>query len=319
MNSTILSIKKLYVEIQTDSCSFNAVSNLNFQIKSGQTVCIVGESGCGKSLTAKSILGLLPQTGKASGEIFFNNADLLTISQSKLRQIRGKQISMIFQEPMTALNPVLKIGSQVMEPLKIHYNMPEKEATLKAIELLQQVGIAEAKSRLNDYPHQLSGGMRQRVMIAMALACDPVLLLADEPTTALDVTTQKQILNLIKKLSQKRAMSVLFITHDLEVVARIADTVIVMYAGYMVEQAAVKTLLENPLHPYTKGLIKAAPTKNNMLQKRLQTIPGLVPNLANMPKGCPFSPRCEHRFDKCIEQPPLILSDDHKVACWLYS
>lgn len=316
---TLLNVHDLTVRFTTDSYAFDAVSKIDFSIKRGQTLCLVGESGCGKSLSAKALLRLIPPTGRASGQIFFEGQDIMTFPEEQMRRLRGNRMSMIFQEPMTALNPVLQVGEQVAEPLRLHKQLSNVQALEKAEELFHQVGIASAHLRLKDYPHLMSGGMRQRVMIAMALACEPQLLLADEPTTALDVTIQGQILQLLKGLTCDRGMAMLLITHDLGVVAQMADMVVVMYAGRMVEEAPVKDLFTRPLHPYTRGLMHAAPTRESMLTRRLPTIKGTVPSPDEMPQGCPFSPRCPDVQSRCTAQiPPLSMTDGHKVWCWLH-
>lgn len=317
---TLLNVQDLTVRFTTDSYAFDAVSKVSFSLARGQTTCLVGESGCGKSLSAKALLRLVPPTGSVSGQIFFEGQDVMAFSEEQMRRLRGNRMSMIFQEPMTALNPVLQVGEQVAEPLRLHKQLSRVEALERAEDLFQQVGIASAHSRLKDYPHLMSGGMRQRVMIAMALACEPQLLLADEPTTALDVTIQGQILQLLKSLTCERGMAMLLITHDLGVVAQMADIVVVMYAGRMVEEAPVKELFTRPLHPYTRGLMHAAPTRESMLTRRLSTIKGTVPSPSEMPQGCPFSPRCPDAQSRCAtEIPPLIRADNHKIWCWLHS
>lgn len=316
---TLLTVQDLTVRFTTDSYAFDAVSKVNFTLASGQCTCLVGESGCGKSLTAKALLRLIPPTGSISGRLVFDGQDLMTLPEEHMRLLRGNRMSMIFQEPMTALNPVLQVGEQVAEPLRLHKNMSSAAALERAQSLFQQVGIASPRARLKDYPHLMSGGMRQRVMIAMALACEPQLLLADEPTTALDVTIQGQILQLLKKLTHERGMAMLLITHDLGVVAQMADTVVVMYAGRMVEQAPVQELFTQPQHPYTKGLMHAAPTRESMLTKRLPTIKGTVPSPETMPAGCPFAPRCPEIQKRCTTDPPPLSSQaNHKVYCWLH-
>lgn len=315
----LLTVQDLTVRFTTDSYAFDAVAEVNFALAGGQTLCLVGESGCGKSLTAKALLRLIPPTGNLSGHIFFEGQDMMALPEEHVRRLRGNRMGMIFQEPMTALNPVLQVGEQVAEPLRLHKHLSAHEARARAEMLFQQVGIASARSRLQDYPHLMSGGMRQRVMIAMALACEPQLLLADEPTTALDVTIQGQILQLLKKLTRERGMAMLLITHDLGVVAQMADTVVVMYAGRMVEEAPVRELFTQPLHPYTRGLMHAAPTKESMLTRRLPTIKGTVPSPAAMPAGCPFAPRCPEVQSRCAAQsPPLKHESGHKVYCWLH-
>jgi oligopeptide/dipeptide ABC transporter ATP-binding protein len=287
----------------------------------------VGESGCGKSVTSLSIMGLIPQPpGRiAGGQILFKGKDLVKLSSGEMRKIRGNDISMIFQEPMTSLNPVFTIGNQIMEAVQLHQKLGKKEARAKAIEMLKLVGIPAPESRVDDYPHQLSGGMRQRVMIAMALSCNPEVLIADEPTTALDVTIQAQILELIKGLREKMNMAVVLITHDLGVVAETCDHVVVMYAGRVVEQGTAEDIFYRPSHPYTKGLLNSIPShaKDAVKRTRLETIPGLVPNLLYLPKGCRFQERCKRRTEmgnpaKCVEvDPPLEqVGAGHKAACY---
>ena len=294
-----------------------AVDDVTFTLEKGKTIGVVGESGCGKSLTARAILHLLPENAHISGRILFRGRDLRTMPPEEMRALRGRHIAMIFQEPMTSLNPVLKVGMQTAEPLRLHLGMSRSDARQEVIRLFSEVGIPAAESRYDDYPHQLSGGMRQRVMIAMALACKPDLLLADEPTTALDATIQGQILSLITEQSRKRGMAVLFITHDLGVVARIADNVGVMYAGHLVEHAPTAELFRNPLHPYTRGLMRSAPGRAAMGMKRLPAITGSVPRLDNMPEGCPFAPRCDEALPRCFESVPVARCEgDHSVACW---
>lgn len=316
----LLAVNNLNVGFPGHGETLFAVRNLDFYIKQGEISCLVGESGCGKSLTCKAILRLLPPSAIAGGQILFDNVNLLAESDRRLRKVRGCRIGMIFQEPMTALNPVLTVGKQTAEPLRLHLKMSAAMAKKKVIELFEQVGIPEPEARWSVYPHQLSGGLRQRVMIAMALSCGPALLLADEPTTALDVTVQGQILRLIARESRERGMAVLLITHDLGVVADMADSVGVMYAGSLVEWAPAKELFENPLHPYTRGLMACAPGRDSAALNRLPTIPGTVPRLDEMPPGCAFQPRCEEALPRCSsETPPYVVRDSHKVACWLYS
>lgn len=317
----ILQVKNLVTTYYTENGPLHAVNDVSFKIEEGQTVCLVGESGCGKSATAMSIMGLIdPASGKiTNGEIIFEGKDLLKLKKGDLRRIRGNDFAMIFQEPMSSLNPVLTIGEQIMEPLLEHTTLPKKEARKKAIELIETVGIGRSEEIFKSYPHQLSGGMLQRIMIAIALSCNPRLLIADEPTTALDVTIQAQILELLKELKRERNMAMLLITHDLGVVAEVADYVIVMYAGKVVEHAPVLELFANPKHPYTKGLLQAKPIINQR-KERLYTIPGQVPNLVNLEPSCYFSDRCEFCMSICKEKvPPMkTLENDHKVACWLY-
>ncbi len=314
MSAQLLEVSKLHVTFHTDQGNFITVSDINFSIAAGEIFCLVGESGCGKSLTAKAILGLTPENSSISGDITLNGQSILKNANS----IRGNQISMIFQEPMTALNPVLRIGHQCSEHMILHDKISKEQAQKRCITLFEQVGISAASTRLDDYPHQLSGGMRQRVMIAMALACSPQLLLADEPTTALDVTIQWQILSLMQQLSQERGMGILLITHDLGVVAQMAHSVGVMYAGQMVEYGLVKDVLKNPKHPYTQGLLHAIPSKHSMDIERLPIIEGKVPLPSELPSGCRFHPRCPYVMPKCKEDEP-ILTEYHKqkVRCWL--
>ncbi len=317
MLEQLLQVQNLHVTFHTDQGNFITVTDINFSIASGEIFCLVGESGCGKSLTAKAILNLTPENSSVSGKIYLNGQDVLNNANS----IRGKQISMIFQEPMTALNPVLRIGDQCTEHMILHDKISKTQAIERCIALFEQVGISAAATRLQDYPHQLSGGMRQRVMIAMALACEPKLLLADEPTTALDVTIQWQILTLMQKISQERGMGILLITHDLGVVAQMAHGVGVMYAGQMVEHGLVKDVLKSPQHPYTQGLLKAIPSKYHMDLKRLPTIEGKVPLPNELPLGCRFHPRCPHAMPKCQNMEPELMSmtenSAHKARCWL--
>ncbi|SIO34302.1 ABC transporter ATP-binding protein [Halodesulfovibrio marinisediminis] len=303
-----------------------AVDDVSFSINAGQSLSIVGESGCGKSVTSLSIMRLIPSPpGEIiSGKILFDGEDLLTLSEKEMQRIRGNAISMIFQEPMTSLNPVFKIGEQIAEVVRLHEKLSKKAALNRAIELLHQVGIPSPEQRAKEFPHQLSGGMRQRVIIAMALACSPRLIIADEPTTALDVTIQGQILDLMHKLAEETGTALLLITHDLGVVAENTDDVIVMYSGRIVEQASTVALFEKPLHPYTQGLMRSIPTipeKGTPIHKgMLETIPGVVAPLYALPTGCRFNERCKHAFNKCKElEPPLFKSDtDREVRCWLY-
>ena len=312
-----LTLEQLSVSFSTDDGILPAVHAVSLSLPPAGITCLVGESGCGKSLTARAILHLLPENTHISGRILFRGRDLRTMPPEEMRALRGRHIAMIFQEPMTSLNPVLKVGMQTAEPLRLHLGLSRSEARQEVIRLFSEVGIPAAESRYNDYPHQLSGGMRQRVMIAMALACKPDLLLADEPTTALDATIQGQILSLITEQSRKRGMAVLFITHDLGVVARIADNVGVMYAGHLVEHAPTTELFRNPLHPYTRGLMRSAPGRAAMGMNRLPAITGSVPRLDNMPEGCPFAPRCDEALPRCFESVPVARCENgHSVACW---
>lgn len=316
----LLKLRELSVNFPGAHGLLQAVRNINFSLLPGRIGCLVGESGCGKSLTCRAILRLVPEYAVLGGKIIFDGQDILDMPQSELRKIRGARIGMIFQEPMTSLNPVLTVGQQTAEPLRLHLGMTKSDARTKVVELFTQAGIPEAKNRYDAYPHQLSGGMRQRVMIAMALACSPDLLLADEPTTALDSTIQGQILRAIKQESRERGMAVLLITHDLGVVAEVADFVGVMYAGMLMEEAPTRELFGAPLHPYTQGLMAAQPGRTAIHLARLTTIPGAVPALDAMPSGCPFQPRCTKAIPHCsAEAPPDIDRNGHRVACWLYA
>jgi len=320
-DSIILHVEDLETKFFTPEGVIHAVNRVSFDLKKGETLGVVGESGCGKSVTMNSILRMVPTPpGKiVDGKVIFNDKDLLQISDREIRNIRGAHISMIFQDPMVSLNPVLTIGRQVAEPLVRHKNMSMAEALEQAIVILDMIGIPEARSRINNYPHQFSGGMRQRVMIAMALICEPEIIIADEPTTALDVTIQAQIVDLIKKLRQNRDTSVIWITHDLGVVASLAQRVIVMYAGFIIEDVLVDELYTNPQHPYTIGLLGSLPRLDrSSRQQELYTIPGAPPLLINLPKACPFRPRCAFAIQECSINPSLsTLSKDHRVACWV--
>ena len=314
----ILEIKDLKTYFYTLGKEIPAVDGVSLDVYRGETLCIVGESGCGKSVTVSSVMKLVPTPpGKyVSGEILFEGQDVLKKSRREMERLRGKDISMIFQEPMTALNPVHRIGAQISESLIIHEKLTKKEALKKSVEMLKPVGVPDAERCVRSYPHQLSGGMRQRVMIAMAFCCNPKLLIADEPTTALDVTIQAQILDLIKKLKQESGMSIVFITHDLGVVAEIAERVIVMYSGRIVEQGTCEQLFSNPLHPYTKGLLNCIP-RIDQKHEELEVIDGQVPNPANFPPGCRFHPRCPKCMSICREKAPHIteIIDGHSAAC----
>jgi peptide/nickel transport system ATP-binding protein len=319
----VLDVKGLRTVFFTNSGLFKAVDDVSFSVRRGETLAIVGESGCGKSVTALSVMRLVPDPpGRiVGGSIVLEGADLLGLDESEMRAIRGNRISMIFQEPMTSLNPVMRIGDQITEAVRLHRPMSRKEATAKAVEMLRLVKIPEAERRAQEYPHQLSGGMRQRAMIAMALACRPALLIADEPTTALDVTIQAQILALILDLQKELGMGLVLITHDLGVVAQTAQRVIVMYAGRKVEEADVETLFASPRHPYTRGLmasIPSLPSLSTNADAPLREIPGMVPSLTNLPKGCAFAPRCELAIARCREEyPPLeAWGENHLAACW---
>ena len=301
----------------------HAVNTIDFELNSGELLGVVGESGSGKSVTMMSLLGLLPSPPAIikGGTVFFGGKDLLQVEQREIRQIRGGQIGFIFQDPMTSLNPVFSVGFQIMEPLKKHMGLSRRKAKERALELLDLVGIPDPRKRFKDYPHQFSGGMRQRVMIAIALACDPKLLIADEPTTALDVTIQAQILELVRDLRKKLGMAIVWITHDLGVIAGIANRVIVMYAGQIVEQASVEELFANPQHPYTKALIATIPAVRGERAKRLNSIRGQAPTTLEDPSFCSFHPRCDLAFSKCTSVNPLLIEQrkNHLVACHLFT
>ncbi len=320
MAERLLEVEDLRTYFYTEDGVVPAVDGISFTLDKGKTLGIVGESGCGKSVTSLSVMRLIasPPGKIVSGKISFEGKDLLKISEKEMRKVRGNEISMIFQEPMTSLNPVFTIGDQICEAILLHQKVTKKQARQQAIELLKKVGIPSAEKRVDDYPHQMSGGMRQRVMIAMALSCNSKLLIADEPTTALDVTIQAQILDLMKKVRNDFRASIMLITHDLGVVADLADDVIVMYAGKIVEKAAVRHIYKNPKHPYTQGLLGSIP-KLNEVKERLHVIEGTVPNPFCMPEGCRFNPRCRYAKDICIQkQPPLLkVEEDHEAACWM--
>ncbi|MBN1991953.1 MAG: ABC transporter ATP-binding protein [Anaerolineae bacterium] len=321
-NQTLLKVSDLRTRFHTPEGVVFAVNGISFHLDESETLAIVGESGCGKSVSMMSLLQLIPiPPGQiVSGTAVYRGEDLLKKSESQMEDVRGKEIAMIFQDPMTSLNPVLTIGKQITESLCTHLGMDQALAERRAVELLERVGISDAKQRLNDYPHQFSGGQRQRVMIAMALACEPKVLIADEPTTALDVTIQAQIVELVAQLRDQSHMAIVWITHDLGVVAGLAHRVIVMYAGYIVEEAGVDDLYERPKHPYTLALLAALPRVDRKRDRRLKSIPGAPPNLLVEPRGCPFAPRCEFFFDRCeAENPPLNrIEPAHAVACWLH-
>ena len=321
MKTPLLHVKNLKVGFFVRKGVVKAVDGVNLAVNEGETLGIVGESGSGKSITALSIMRLISPPGRiVCGEIFFKEKDILKIPLKHMLNIRGNEVSMIFQEPMTSLNPVFSIGRQVSETIIIHQNLGKKDALKKSIDMLDSVGIASPEKRIHSYPHQLSGGLRQRVMIAMALSCKPSLLIADEPTTALDVTIQAQILDLIVKLKADQETSVILITHDLGVVAEIAQRVAVMYAGKIMEQTDVLTLFKRPLHPYTQGLLKAIPyLRRKGREEKLYEIPGIVPGLLNLPSGCKFYPRCSHGYEKCKKAEPSLtaVEEDHFVRCWL--
>jgi len=315
----LLSVEGLKTEFRTDEGAHLAVDDVSFSVEAGQTVGVVGESGCGKSVTALSVMGLVQPPGRvAGGRILFHGEDLLARSESQMRRIRGNRIAMIFQEPMTSLNPVFTVGEQIAEGLRLHQGKSRKEAHARAVELLGMVGIPSPEERARSHPHELSGGMRQRVMIAMALACDPELLVADEPTTALDVTIQAQILDLLRKLQKERGLAVLLITHDLGVVAETCDQVVVMYAGKVVERAPARALFAGPRHPYAAGLMRSLPGVARKLgRSRLEAIPGVVPPLSQMPAGCRFRQRCDRAQAICAQAaPPLAdAGAGRQVAC----
>ncbi len=316
----LLEVKDLKTYFFTDEGVVKAVDGISYEIEEGETLGLVGESGCGKSVSALSILRLIPTPpGKiVDGEVLFEGEDLLKISESEIRNVRGNRIAMVFQEPMTSLNPVLTIGRQLTEALELHQKLDPTAAERRAVQLLDMVGIPEAKSRIHDYPHQFSGGMRQRVMIAIALSCNPKLVLADEPTTALDVTIQAQVLEILARLSSEFRTAVIIITHNLGVVARYADRVNVMYAGKIVERATAARVYANPKHPYTLGLLKSVPRLDQERKTKLEPIEGVPPDLMNVPPGCAFSPRCTYKVDRCTQEtPPLMpVEDNHFSACW---
>jgi oligopeptide/dipeptide ABC transporter ATP-binding protein len=325
INDNILEVKNLKTQFFTEAGIVRAVDGVNIVVKRGEVLGIVGESGCGKSVTSLSVMGLISQPGRVvDGEVFFDNQDLLKLSDKQMMKIRGNRISMIFQQPQSSLNPVFRIGDQLTEVLRNHQDISKDEAEKRAIELLMMVGIPEPESRVKSYPHEMSGGMAQRVMIAMALACVPELLIADEPTTALDVTIQAQILDLMRNLKSQMDTAIILITHDLGVVAEMCDRVNVMYAGRIVEEAAIEDLFERPKHPYTEALIGSTPVLGQA-DKELDTIPGSVPNLINLPPGCKFAPRCQARIQNeltiCTEEEPdlIEMAPNHWVRCWLYN
>ena len=317
----ILDIQDLHARFHTQDGVVHAVNGITYQVHAGETVGVVGESGCGKSVSMLSVMDLLakPPAEVQAEAILFKGQDLRHYSTAEMRKVRGSNMTMIFQDPMTSLNPVLTVGFQIKEPLKLHMGMSDEEATERAAELLKLVNIPEAESRLSDFPHQFSGGMRQRAMVAIALACNPTLLIADEPTTALDVTIQAQLVELVKDIQAKLGMALIWITHDLGVVAGLAERVIVMYAGFVVEDAKVDELYGNPLHPYTLALLKSLPRLDERSDESLSTIEGLPPSLLECPKCCPFEPRCEYAKPKCKEINPLLeeVSPGHKIACWV--
>ncbi|HEY86082.1 MAG TPA: ABC transporter ATP-binding protein [Chloroflexi bacterium] len=317
----LLDVKGLQTQFFTQDGVVKAVNDISYTLDEGETLGIVGESGCGKSVGVMSLIRLIPSPpGKVvAGEVIFNGQDLLKLKDNEIRSIRGNKIGMIFQDPMTSLNPVLTIGRQISEALELHLGMDKSRSRKRTIELLELVGIPMAADRVDDYPHQFSGGMRQRVMIAMGLSCNPQLLIADEPTTALDVTIQAQIVDLVKKLRDELGMAIIWITHDLGVVAGLADRMVVMYAGMIVEEAPVKELYGNPRHPYTLGLLGSLPRLDEVRDEKLESIEGLPPDLIALPQGCPFYARCKYRIDKCETENPSLHSVGvgHGVACWI--
>ncbi|MBI4318595.1 MAG: ABC transporter ATP-binding protein [Chloroflexi bacterium] len=319
-NELLLEVKNLHTSFHTEDGVVPAVSGVDFAVRKGQTLGLVGESGCGKSVTALSIMRLVPPPGRiVDGEVRLNSQNLLALDEKSMRALRGKSIAMIFQEPMTSLNPVYNIGSQIVEALLVHNRMTAQEAREKTLDLLRTVGIPTPEERFSAYPHELSGGMRQRVMIAMALSCGPALLIADEPTTALDVTIQAQILELIGELKKQTSMALLLITHDLGVIAEMADEVAVMYAGEIVEQTEVTTLFAEPAHPYTRGLLTSIPSLESSKKQPLSVIKGSVPSLLSLPQGCRFAPRCPYVMDICWQTHPLLERLPQQwVRCWLY-
>ncbi len=319
----LLQIKDLTTRFDTKDGVVNAVNGVSYTLDDGETLGVVGESGCGKSVHALSILRLIqiPPGRIEKGAVLWYGQNLLEMSESELQSIRGAEIAMVFQDPMTSLNPTFTVGFQIKETLKLHLGMNENQAEDRSIELLEMVGIPSADQRIKEYPHQFSGGMRQRAMIAMALSCNPKLLIADEPTTALDVTIQAQIIDLVKNLQSKLGMAVMWITHDLGVAAGLVKKINVMYAGYIIEQGNVKDIYKRPRHPYTQGLLASLPRLNEAPGTELQTIPGFPPDLTNLPKGCPFAERCQYVVEYCQEEMPVLEScgHEHLVACWRWN
>jgi len=317
--TTILEVEQLRTRFRTDNGVVSVVDGVDFSIRAGETLGVVGESGCGKSVTSLSIMRLLPPNGNSEGSIRFNGKSVLELSEKDMQRVRGNEIAMIFQEPMTSLNPLHTVGKQIEEAVMLHTKVDHAQAKERAIAMLKAVGMPRAEEIYGEFPHQLSGGMRQRVMIAMAMSCDPQLIIADEPTTALDVTIQAQILDLMRNLKEKTGTSIMLITHDLGVVAEMCDRVIVMYAGQVVEETDVETLFENPKHPYTIGLMNSIPDLEDE-REYLETIPGSVPLAHQMPKGCRFAPRCSKAMPICEEKAPELLQlEGHKCRCWLYA
>jgi oligopeptide transport system ATP-binding protein len=321
MTDPLLDVQGLETQFKTQEGLVHAVNGVSFTLNEGETLGVVGESGCGKSVTMLSILRLvaMPPGRIVAGKAFFHKQDLFVMPSEDLRQVRGAQIAMVFQDPMTSLNPVMTIGKQLEEPLALHMGMDKKQAIERSVELLEMVGIPHGQDRLNDYPHQFSGGMRQRVMIAMALACNPKILIADEPTTALDVTIQAQIMELVKRLRDELGMAIIWITHDLGVVAELAQRVLVMYGGFIIEEALVKDVFAYPTHPYTLGLLGSLPRLDYKTTERLYSIEGFPPVLYQTPTACPFAPRCKFTVNHCWKENPQLLEvgPDHRVACWV--
>ncbi|MGP1614755.1 MAG: ABC transporter ATP-binding protein [Pollutimonas bauzanensis] len=325
---TLLDVRELATTFATENGTVRAVDGVSFQVRANEVLGLVGESGCGKSVTAESIMGLLdPSTSRNDGQVLFEGRDLLRLPPAEMARIRGNQLGMVFQDPLSALNPVFRIGDQLMEPMHTHLRLDKRQARQRAIGLLEQTGIPDPRRRMDAYPHELSGGMRQRVMIAMALACQPRLLIADEPTTALDVTIQAQILELLESLRDSYSMGIVLITHDLSVVAQMCHRVVVMYLGQIIEQADVETLFDRPAHPYTQGLMASAPSLDRPRRTRLHEIPGNVPALERIPAGCRFAPRCAYADDQCRQAPQLRKvaapeggppAGGHYVRCWHY-
>jgi peptide/nickel transport system ATP-binding protein len=314
----LLRVEDLVTEFQTTDGVVRAVDKVSFSIRPGQTLGLVGESGSGKSVTALSIMRLISRPGRvAEGSVYFDGKDLLDLEEEEMRQVRGSDIAMIFQEPMTSLNPVYTVGDQIAEAVRLHMKVSKDEAWKRAIEMLKKVRVPAAERRVHEYPHNLSGGMRQRVMIAMALSCNPKLLIADEPTTALDVTIQAQILDLMADLQREFGMSILMITHDLGVVAQVCEDVVVMYAGQIVEQGPVRALFNSPQHPYTEGLLASIPRLGMTQSQKLKVIRGVVPNPLRLPPGCRFAPRCDYRWELCAKPPPLFDVGGQQSRCWL--
>ncbi len=318
---SLLEVKNLKTRFKITGAYVHAVNGISYSLSEGDSLGVVGESGCGKSVGVMSVMRLIPQPpGEIyEGEVLYSGRDLLKLSMEEMRHVRGKEIAMIFQDPMTSLNPVMRIGRQITEALELHMGMDTKQARARAAELLTLVGIPRAADRLDDYPHQFSGGMRQRVMIAMALSCMPQILIADEPTTALDVTIQAQIVDLVKRLRDELGMAVIWITHDLGVVARLVKNVVVMYAGYIIERSPVEDLYLHPSHPYTLGLLGSLPRLDTHERERLVSIVGAPPDLVDVPRGCPFRPRCRYAIDRCTEENPSLMpvSSTHESACWV--